>query len=277
MIRLSAFADEIAGDLAEQITVLRQEGIGHIDFRAAWGVNVLDLTDPQVTEARRLLSEAGIRVAAIASPIGKAPVDGDFEQYLTRFERALTLARTFETAYVRIFSFYPPTDNPEAAPSVWRDEALRRLRELTARAGAAGVTLVHENEKEIYGDTIDRCVDLFANLNDSRFVAAFDPANFIQCGQEPYPAAYAALRPWIEYVHVKDALADGTVTAAGEGIADWPETLSQLRESGYDGFLSLEPHLAASGRLGGFSGPDRFRHASQALQGLLKGMNWEYS
>jgi sugar phosphate isomerase/epimerase len=277
MIRLSAFADEIAADLSEQISVLRQEGIGHIDLRAAWGVNVLDLTDAQVTEARRLLAEAGIGVAAIGSPIGKVPVDGDFGRHVDRFERALTLARTFETTYVRMFSFYPPADSPDAEPATWRDEVLRRLRELTARAGAAGITLVHENEKDIYGDTINRCVDLLTTINDPRFVAAFDPANFIQCGQEPYPAAYAALRPWVAYVHVKDAQADGTVTAAGEGIAGWPEILSSLRESGYNGFLSLEPHLAASGRLGGFSGPDRFRYASQALQRLLRGMEWEYS
>jgi sugar phosphate isomerase/epimerase len=277
MIRLSAFADEIAADLGEQITVLRQEGIRHIDLRAAWGVNVLDLTDAQVTEARRLLSEAGIGVAAIGSPIGKVPVDGDFDQHLTRFERALALTQNFETSYIRLFSFYPPAGNPDAKPSTWRDEVLRRLRELTARAGAAGVTLVHENEKDIYGDTIDRCMDLLTTLNDPRFVAAFDPANFIQCRQEPYPAGYEALRPWIEYVHVKDAQADGTVTAAGEGLADWPAILDRLRESGYDGFLSLEPHLAASGKLGGFSGPDRFRYASQALQRLLKEMGWEYS
>ena len=277
MIRLSAFADEIAADLGEQITVLRQEGLGYIDLRAAWGVNVLDLTDTQVAEARRQLGEAGIGVAAIGSPIGKAPVDGDFDQHLTRFERALTLARTFETKYVRVFSFYPPTNNLRAEPSTWRDEVIRRLRELTDRAGAAGITLVHENEKDIYGDTINRCVDLLTTLDDPRFVAAFDPANFIQCQQEPYPAGYEALRPWIDYVHVKDAQADGTVTAAGEGISDWPAILGRLRESGYDGFLSLEPHLTASGRLGGFSGPDRFRYASQALQKLLKEMGWDYT
>jgi 3-dehydroshikimate dehydratase len=276
MIQISAFADEIAADLAEQITVLHREGISHIDLRAAWGTNVLDLTDAQVAEARRQLNEAGIRVAAIGSPIGKTPIDGDFDHHLVRFERALTLARVFEAPYIRVFSFYPPAENPKSEPATWRDEVIRRLRELTARAGAASIILVHENEKDIYGDTIDRCVDLLTTLDDPHFAAAFDPANFIQCGQESYPAAYEALAPWIEYVHVKDALADGTVTAAGDGIAAWPDLLGRLRDAGYDGFLSLEPHLAEGGRFGGFSGPARFRHASQALQGLLRAMGWEY-
>ena len=189
----------------------------------------------------------------------------------------MSLAHVFETPYIRVFSFYPPAENPRAAPPTWRDEVIRRLRELTARAGAASITLVHENEKDIYGDTIDRCVDLLTTLDDPHFVAAFDPANFIQCGQEPYPAAYEALASWIEYVHVKDAEADGTVTAAGEGIAAWPDLLARLRDADYNGFLSLEPHLTEGGRFGGFIGPDRFRHASQALQGLLKGLGWEYS
>ncbi len=153
----------------------------------------------------------------------------------------------------------------------------RRLRELTARAHAAGVTLLHENEKDIYGDTIARCVDLVKNIADPHFQAILDPANFIQCGQTPYPDAYEALRPWLSYVHVKDALPGGGVVPAGEGVAHWPELLQRLREDGYDGFFSLEPHLSAAGQYGGFSGPDLFRRASQALQQMLRTMNWAYN
>jgi sugar phosphate isomerase/epimerase len=80
------------------------------------------------------------------------------------------------------------------------------------------------------------------------------------------------LHPWLRYVHVKDALADGSVVAAGEGAAHWPELLQRLRQDGYDGFFSLEPHLAAAGQFQGFSGPDLFKHASQALQKMLRAM-----
>ncbi len=189
MIRLSAFADEIAAHLGEQITVLRQEGIRHIDLRAR-GVNVLDLTDAQVTEARRLLSEASTSPRSDRQS-AKCRWTAISTQHLTRFERALILAQTFETAYIRLFSFYPPTDNPDAKPSTWRDEVLRRLRELTARPGAAGVTLVHENEKDIYGDTIDRCVDSPICSETIPVLSPHStPRTFIQCGQESYPAGY---------------------------------------------------------------------------------------
>jgi 3-dehydroshikimate dehydratase len=280
MIRLSAFADEISADLDEQVAVLHSENIHYLDLRGAWNTNVLDLTDAQVATIKKTLAAHDIGVAAIGSPIGKVPIDSPFEDHMQRFERAIELAHTFGTPFIRIFSFYPPSastrDVGSVNPTEWRDEVLRRLREMTARARAAGIILLHENEKDIYGDTIARCKDLLQSCNDAHFQAILDPANFIQCEQTPYPDAYETLRPWLRYVHVKDALPDGSVVAAGEGVARWPDLLQRLREDGYDGFFSLEPHLAAAGQYSGFSGPDLFRRASQALQRMLQKMGWEY-
>jgi 3-dehydroshikimate dehydratase len=310
MIRLSAFADEISADLDEQIAVLRSENIHFIDLRVVWDTNVLDLTDQQITEIKQKLDAHGIGVSAIASPIGKVPIDAPFNEHLQRFERAIALAQLFRTPFIRIFSFYPPAAKEHAStytkatdvesntttvhmrdasdanvtssekdvidPAKWRDEVLRRLRELTIQARNANLILLHENEKDIYGDIIARCTDLLQSINDPHFQAILDPANFIQCEQTPYPDAYLELRPWLRYMHVKDALADGTVVAVGEGVARWPEILRQLHTDGYDGFFSLEPHLALAGQYQGFSGPDLFHHASQALQQLLKSMDWKY-
>ena len=286
MIRLSAFADEISADLDEQIAVLRGENIHFLELRGVWGTNVLDLSDREVADVRRALDAASIGVSAIGSPIGKVPVNDSFDEHLDRFERAITVARSFDTPYIRVFSFYPPTPTGAAGgeagdtptdPAAWRDEVVRRLREMTARARAAGVTLLHENEKGIYGDTIARCVDLMQGVDDARFQAILDPANFIQCGQTPYPDGYEALRPWLRYAHVKDARDDGVVVPAGDGAGRWPDLLRRLRADGYDGFLSLEPHLALAGRAGGFSGPEQFRRAVWALQGLLRAMDWGYA
>ena len=278
MIRLSAFADEISPDLDEQIAVLQSENIHFLELRSAWGVNVLDFTDEQVERMRSALDANGIGVSSIGSPIGKVPVDSSFAEHMQRFGRAIELAHIFSTPYIRIFSFYAPASRTTAtAPSEWRDEVRWRLRALTVRARAENITLLHENEKDIYGDTIARCVDILHSVNDDHFRAILDPANFIQCGQVPYPDAYESIRPWLLYMHVKDALPDGTVVAAGEGRTDWPALLQRLRADGYDGFFSLEPHLAASGQFQGFSGPDLFRKASQALQGMLQEMGWQYA
>ncbi len=284
MIRLSAFADEISADLNEQIEVIRSEHIHYIDLRGAWNTNVLDLTDQQVTEIKQRLDAQGIGVSAIASPIGKTPIDTPFEEHLQRFQRAIELAQFFHTPFIRIFSFYSPISEGKGIggkesvdPAIWRNEVLRRLRELTRLARNANLVLLHENEKDIYGDTIARCIDLLQNINDPHFQAIFDPANFIQCGQTPYPDAYQAMRPWLRYMHVKDALADGTVVAAGGGMARWLETLQQLHADSYDGFFSLEPHLALAGQFQGFSGPELFHKASQSFQQLLQSIDWKYA
>jgi 3-dehydroshikimate dehydratase len=280
MIRLSAFADEISPDLHEQINVLISENIHFLDLRSVWNINVLDLTDQQIDTIKKTLDSHNIGVAAIGSPIGKVPIDFPFDEHIQRFERAITLAQFFQTPFIRIFSFYPPassaSNTSSADPSTWRDEVLRRLRAMTARAQVTNIILLHENEKDIYGDTIARCVDLLQSCDNAHLQAVFDPANFIQCRQTPYPDAYETLHPWLRYMHVKDARADGSVVAAGEGEARWPELLQRLRDDGYDRFFSLEPHLAAAGRYAGFSGPDLFRRASQALQGMLQAMVWQY-
>jgi sugar phosphate isomerase/epimerase len=283
MIRLSAFADEISADLNEQIEVLQSEHIHFIDLRGVWNTNVLDLTDQQVGKIKQTLDANRIGVSAIASPIGKIPIDASLEEHLQRFRRATELAQFFETPYIRIFSFYPPVSENKAHServnsdhSTWRNEVLRRLGEMTSLVRDTNIILLHENEKDIYGDTTARCIDLLQTINDPHFQAIFDPANFIQCAQKPYPDAYEALCPWSRYVHVKDALPDGTVVAAGEGEAHWGEILQQLRAEGFDGFFSLEPHLALSGQFQGFSGPELFHRASQAFQRLLQSIDWKY-
>ena len=278
MIRLSAFADEISPDLDEQLATLQREGIRHLDLRSMWNINVLDLSDAQVSQIKQALNARDMSVAAIGSPLGKTAIDSPFEATMQKLERAIQIAQAFGTSYIRIFSFYPPA-HPHVVSTragTNRDEVMRRLRVMSERASSANVTLLHENEKDIYGDIIERCVDLMLNCANEHFRAVFDPANFIQCAQIPYPDAYDVLHPWLAYVHVKDALPDGSVVAAGEGAAHWTELLQRLRADGYDGFFSLEPHLAAAGQFQGFSGPDLFTKASQALKGLLQEMDWEY-
>lgn len=280
MITLSAFADEISPDLDEQLKVLRREKIRYLELRSIGGTNVLDLTDRQIIGSLQALKANGIGVSSIGSPIGKVSVDFPFEEHLARFERALQVAQMCGAPYIRMFSFYPPADGENVErrwPKGYRAEVLGRLRKMVALARSAGITLLHENEKDIYGDTVERCVDLLSHVNDPHFRAVFDPANFIQCAQVPFPEGYDELHPWISYVHVKDAGIDGKVVAAGEGLARWPQFLWQLRADGYDGFFSLEPHLASAGRFQGFSGPDLFSYASQVFQQLLIDMGWNYS
>jgi sugar phosphate isomerase/epimerase len=238
---------------------------------------VLDFSDEQVRRIRERLAAEGIRLSAIGSPLGKVPVDVPLDDELRRLDRALQLAHTFDTRLIRIFSFYPPAAAPDLPPSAYRDEVLERLGRMTEGAEAADVALAHENDTDLYGDTIERCLDVLQTVDSPSLVAAFDPANFIVSGEVPYPDGYDALRPWLRHVHVKDALPDRTVVAVGEGEGRWRRFLERLRSDGYGGFFTLEPHLVQAGRYRGFSGPDRFRHAARVLIAMLDDLGWEYA
>jgi sugar phosphate isomerase/epimerase len=123
----------------------------------------------------------------------------------------------------------------------------------------------------------DRCLDILQTIDSPILRAAWDPANFVQCGVRPFEAGYEALRPYIAYVHVKDAKLDtGQVVPAGEGDGEIRATVRALRDSGFDGFFSMEPHLALAGAFSGFSGPELFRLAVQRFTAILgeEGIRW---
>jgi sugar phosphate isomerase/epimerase len=266
-VTLSGFADEISPDPHEQLAVLAAESITHLELRSAWSVNVAGFTGTQLAEFRTATEGAGVRVSAIGSPIGKIPVGAPFAPELERMRRIADIAGELGAALVRVFSFYIPPGEP---PERYRAQVIDQMGALARIAGERGVVLAHENEKEIYGDVPGRCADLIDSVASPALRATFDNANFVQCGVRPFSDAYPLLRPHLVYLQVKDARADtGEVTPAGEGDGQLRETLQALRDSGFDGFMSLEPHLDLAGRHGGFSGPDKFRQAAQALKRLL--------
>ena len=108
MFILSAFADEISPEPQQQIDVLKQCNVRHIELRSILKTNVLDLSDAQVGEFKALLDRNGFKLSAIGSPIGKVRIDQPFEPHLQRFERALHLCKVFGTPNIRIFSYYKP-------------------------------------------------------------------------------------------------------------------------------------------------------------------------
>ena len=275
MWTLTGFADEISTDLDEQLDTLVMESIRHMELRSVWNTNVLDLTDDELRKVESATSDRGVGVSSIGSPIGKVPITDPFGPHLQRFGRALHAADVMEAPYVRVFSFFVP-DGHE--PGIYKDEVLERMSVLANEAQSAGVTLLHENEKEIYGDIPVRCAHILLGVDAPALRAAWDAANFVQCGVLPYAEGCALLRPYIEYVHVKDALAGSRrVVPVGEGDGEMEETLSTLHASGFDGFFSLEPHLASSGTYRSFSGPELFRKATQAFKDLLRRQKIEWS
>lgn len=237
---LSAFADEASPMLDEQIAALQQESISLIELRGVDGKNVSSLTLEEAKAVKAKLDAAGIRLSALGSPYGKASLGVSFDEHMALFQHGLELCKVLDCRRIRMFSFYPAEG---VSPEDSRKEVLRRLEIMVQLAAEAGVLLVHENEKGIYGDDTARNADLLNHFGD-RMGFAFDPANFIQCGVKPIEA-FEALHDRITYMHIKDAfLSDGAVVCAGHGDGNVPEILRRLNaEREEEVILTVEPHL----------------------------------
>ncbi|MFH1084941.1 MAG: sugar phosphate isomerase/epimerase family protein, partial [Chloroflexota bacterium] len=267
------FADEIAADLNVQLDVLGRLGIGYLELRGVWDKNVLALSDEELQAIKAALDGRAMRVSAIGSPIGKIKIDDPFEPHLQAFRRAIHVAEFLGCRYIRIFSFYVP----EGEAQRYRPQVMERLGALVQAARGHPVTLLHENESHIYGDLPRRCLDLIETIASPQLRVTFDPANFVMCGVRPFTEAYPLLEEHIEYLHIKDGLmATRQIVPAGQGDGQVREVLAALHARGFgasyapDGFASLEPHLQNAGPFRGFSGPDLFGTAAQALRELLR-------
>ncbi len=238
---ITGFADEIHTDIRIQVKLLHELGIKYLELRSADGRNIAEYTLEEAAELKNYLEENNIKVSAIGSPIGKIMITEDFEPHFETYKRVVELAKLLETPYIRMFSFFIPKGEE---PSLYRDEVFKRLKRLVDYAVEHNVILLHENEKDIYGDTAVRCLELFEAFYGEHFKCTFDFANFVQCSQDTLKA-YELLKPFVEYIHIKDAVWDtGEVVPAGEGDGKVEDILKKLDEEGYAGYLSLEPHLA---------------------------------
>ena len=267
MWTLSGFIDEISDDFSLQCKIASGLGLRYVEVRSAWGTNILDLDSGQLSKLRETLAEYELKVSSIGSPIGKISIDDEFPPHLERMRHAVEVAEALEAPYIRIFSFFIPAG---VDPDSRRDEVLSRMAALADVAAGADVILVHENEKEIYGDVPRRCLDIVTSVSSPRLQLAWDPANFVQVGVRPFTEGYALLRPHVGYIQIKDALlADATVVVAGAGDGEVAETIRALRADGFDGFFSLEPHLGEYTAYGALSGPELFTNAWKAFTDIL--------
>ena len=277
-IRIYGFADEASPRIDGQIAALVRNRMDGLEIRNVDGENVSDISLEKAREVRRKLEAAGLAVWSIGSPIGKIDIaKDDFPSHLDKLRHTLDVAGVLGARRVRMFSFYIPAGDD---PAAWRDEVLDRLNRMADIAEDAGIRLCHENEKGIYGDNAARCLDIHRAV--PRLAGVFDPANFIQTGQD-VARAWELLKPYVDYMHVKDALADGSVVPAGRGIGSLAEILGDYLARG-GAALTLEPHLSVfeglstlerageASRIGGYayaSGDEAFDAAAAALRELL--------
>ena len=238
-ITLSGFADEIHENLGEQIRVLKKLGMSHVEMRGVNGKGLVEYSMDEVKEIKKQLDAEGIRLSSVGSPIGK--ITDDFAPHMELYKHTVDIAHAMETDYIRMFSFFMPENEDYGQ---YKDPVMERLGKMVDYAKANDIILLHENEKDIYGDIAPRCLEIQKAFYGEHFKAVFDFANFVQCKQDTLEA-YEMMKPYVAYIHIKDALwSDASVVPPGTGDGHLEEILRKFKASGYQGFLSLEPHLS---------------------------------
>lgn len=281
-IRLCAFADEADKYIDGQIRALQRNGIDLIEVRSIDGANVSNISENKAKEVSDKLNSEGIGVWSIGSPIGKYPIDGNFESQIELLKRVIETALIMDSKCIRIFSFYGTNGAPE-----YKGPVLERLAKFAEIADGSGVTLCHENEKGIFGDCISNCLDIHCALPQIKCV--FDPANFVQCGQDTLKA-WDTLKTFVHYGHIKDAVADGTVVPPGKGNGHIADYITEYPGLASD-ILTLEPHLSnfcglasleedknksAVGGMRFATSADAFDFACDTFKHLLDDLNIDY-
>lgn len=283
--KISGFTDEISSDLEKQVSTARELGLTYIAVRNINGRNICEYL-PEEVEGRILpvLNQNNMRVSSIGSPLGKirAADDEAFRGQLRMAEQAARIARILQCKYIRIFSFYIPEGD---IPEKWGDVVAKKIKGYVDIFEGYGITALHENEKEIYGDSAERCAELFKRVNSKYFRGIFDFANFVQCRQRPGDA-YEILKNDVDYFHIKDAsYKSGETEICGRGDGEIEKILQIAFRHGFDGFLTLEPHLVVFDGLASLerrevseiirknkaeNGEEAFRAQYRALDTILK-------
>lgn len=270
MAKLSAFADEVTDDFLGQVKYLAKERIGFIELRFVNKKNIIDLSDIELNEAKKMLSDYGLAVSAIGSPIGKVKIDEPFGPHLDKFKHAVDLAMFFETPYIRIFSYYAPQCRNIAD---YRQQVMERMNAKVEVIENLDVVLVHENEAGIYGCTAVSCVDLVETVDSPKLRLVYDPANFVWAEKikDNMKSCWPLMRPYVVHIHIKDwKLGADIGSIPGQGNGQINELLGELAAMDYNGYMTMEPHLQTGGQFSGSTGPELFSRATAAVREIAE-------
>ena len=242
-IEIFAFSDEAGSEIPKQIAAMKRNGLTGSELRGTEFGNISDINRTQAKYIAKRLSDEGLKVWSVGSPLGKIGITAPLEPELERLKRTIETAHILGSENIRMFSFYIPRGEE---PEKYRSEVIDRLSQMVSVAAGTGVTLCHENEKGIYGENDVRCLEILRDVPE--IVGVFDPANFIQCGVDTL-SAWELLKERTKYLHIKDALGDGRVVPAGCGVGHVKEIVADFRSMGGRA-LTIEPHLTVFNGLG---------------------------
>lgn len=244
----SGISDEAGKDIDTQIRAHQELGWKHLELRLVDGVNITSLPESQFEVVCERVAAAGMQVSCFGSAIANwaRPITIDAQVDIDDLKGAIPRMQRLKVPFIRVMSYPNDPKAPIGEPE-WRVESIRRMKVLAKMAEDAGVMLAHENCSGWGGLSAENSNILLGEVNSPALKVVFDTGNPVTYGQDSWDY-YQKVKGDIVYVHVKDAKKiDGVdhYTFCGEGEGYVREIVGDLLKNGYDGGISIEPHLAA--------------------------------
>lgn len=279
MFKLGIITDELTGKLEDALPFLTRYHLHWCELREMWGKNIMNSSKEDLSRAKQLIDDAGLKVSDIGSPIFKwnlpqmpAKAGEKRDEFKASFveadagrllDESFKLARHFGTDKVRIFSYWRVAEPEKAYPMV-RD----RLAQAANLAAKNDIVLVLENEHTCNVGTGRELGHLIKDINSPALRGNWDPGNAAMLDEVPYPNGYEPVKGVFAHMHIKD-VRKNTATGkkewapVGGGFIDWKGQIEALRADGYDGTMSLETHYLRADR-------NKVESTRESLEGLLK-------
>ena len=251
-MKLSFITDEGTQDFEEAVRFAREQGLQGPELRSVEDKPIDRIPRTALRAWERRLREEGLMVSNIAGSFGKcrAGLD-DMDKELEKLQRLCDAADIFGCETIRGFCFFIPDNGiPLSGERIKKEldkaEVILRTR---------GKKLLLEADPSVNTTNHGQLSKLLKLLDPEFFGAIYDPGNdlFDPEGEEPFPRGYEAVAERLAHVHVKDAVYDQAgrpvCVAPGKGLVPYREVLERLKNDGYEGWLSLEPHYRKDVRL----------------------------
>jgi len=246
--------DELKAPLATTIAFAKANGIDAVDIRSIDGRNFLDLLPAEQRAVADQLTDAGIKVVSLASPLLKWAAPGRAvgekgDQFgfdigsrsLGDIARlAAEAAHTLGTRNVRIFSYLTHEG------FTLRDLAAA-IEELVRVAEREDLVLHVENEPVCNIRDERDLLALMQAYPHQRLRALLDIGNIYGAGVSPEAGRLVELMPFVDHMHFKDISTAGRrrVVAMGEGEIPYTAFMSACfaAAEGRALTLSVETHV----------------------------------
>lgn len=247
--KLAILTDEVSQELDAVIAFAKDLALDGIELRSLFGRAFKDLTDLDIQSVGKAARDAGLKIAGCASPVFKCDLFSEIEiaQHRDLFKRAVETAVKLEAGMVRIFTFLRRGTHSEEEHLL---RAADHIAELLPIAEDAKILIGVENEASCIAGSGPETRTVMQRLpQNPRFGVVWDPCNvlYLEGTNDPVHEDFKAILPWLSHVHFKDAKREGnqpakTCIEIGTGQVDFPGQLALLKNSGYEGWVTLETH-----------------------------------